>query len=243
MITHLTVNDPGKTGVPYWSKIPALRHLGRLDLDPGLTIVWGPNGCGKSSLLRAVAHKLHCEQGGEIRVTNQSLYTDTSGTEVEHDGQLLYVAPERDVGLVGGAFDYDFLSAGTSAAMSRGSSGELVLQKLVQALNIASGDAPMPVPQHKVRPTPELAEYLSGTLPKGVPTIMLDEPDRSLDFLKQAAFFKNMPVITRGKSQVVIATHCVFALRVEGAHYVDLVPGYLERCRYAVRDIFKIPGV
>jgi predicted ATPase len=237
VIKRLTVTDPNRTGIPHWTAIPALAHLGVLDFNPGLTIIWGPNGCGKSSLLRAVAHKLHCEQGGEIRVTEESLSVDTSGTEVEHDGQVVYIAPERRVGLISGTFDYDFADEGVREAQARGSSGQHVFRRLTKGFAIMVGDMDVPTPNHRVPPSPELRAYLEGSLPKTKPTIILDEPDISLDLKKQYSLYKNMAATFSRRSQIILTSHSPFAANLPGATYIDLQPGYLEECRGVIKKL------
>jgi predicted ATPase len=80
-------------------------------LKPGLNIFFGPNGCGKSSILRMAGLSLAAEQGGVSTVTRSWLgdvydYDGTSkleGINVVHDGQpILYGNPRNAVGLFGG---------------------------------------------------------------------------------------------------------------------------------------------
>lgn len=74
----------------------------------------------------------------------------------------------------------------------------------------------------------EFADYVR-TLPRtGPPTLLLDEPDRSLSLPMQAALWQVLlsPSI---KVQCIVATHCPFAL--VATNIIDLVPGYVDECR------------
>lgn len=239
MITHLTIKDPTKTGMSHWPTIPALAHLGRLDFGPGMTVIVGPNGSGKSSILKAITHKLHCEQGGDIRVTSTSLRVDTSGVEVDHDGRVIYVAPERRVGIIGSSLDDDFFNEGVAESVSKCSSGQHVTRRLMKGLRVLGAYDEVAPPRHMVRVPPELEKYLNGTLPKTVPTVIFDEPDISLELPKQYGFFQNMATRFANQCQIIVTTHSPFALNLPGVTYVDLVPGYLKECR----DIMKLASI
>lgn len=239
MIKHVTITDPSRTGIEWWGKVPALKDITTLKFNPGVTILWGRNGCGKSTLLKAVARKLHCEQGGVIKVTQNRRSWDVpdDGLDIVHDGQILYVAPEQQVGLIGGTFDYDFMDQGVEEAMAKGSSGQHVLRRMGHALGVIVGQEKLAPVQHKVEISPELKKFLDGSFPKFIPTVLLDEPDRSLDLVKQAGFYRNLLANSLGRAQVIIATHCPFAANLPGVTYVDLQPGYLEECRAVIKKL------
>lgn len=64
MISALRIVDPDTACVAHWGKVEALKGLEAIEFKPGLNILWGPNGCGKTTVLTAIARMLHCEQVG-----------------------------------------------------------------------------------------------------------------------------------------------------------------------------------
>ena len=78
---------------------------------------------------------------------------------------------------------------------------------------------------------------LKGTLDDtGVPTLLFDEPDRSLDIPLQARFWELMALVgIRRERQIIAASHSVFALGLPGVNYIEVVPGYMDKCLVAYR--------
>lgn len=82
-------------------------------------------------------------------------------------------------------------------------------------------------------------QLFSATTIAGPHTMILDEPDQSLDLDMQARFWGAIPHIVRDKNlQVIAATHSVFAAILPGANYIELTPGYLAEVRAALKGRF-----
>lgn len=152
----------------YAKDVPFFKGRRRIDFKPGLNILVGPNGCGKSTVLKILGESLCATQGGVSAVTETAVHVgvdmmsglalsrdrgkakkpgmvDKLGLKVAHDGQpVVYCDPRQTVGLRGGAFDDDFFTAGVSEAMGRGSHGQTALRRAQGALGILTGDAPFP---------------------------------------------------------------------------------------------------
>lgn len=263
MISAIRVTDPSRCCVVHWEKVAALKGLDRLEFKPGLNILWGPNGCGKSTVLTLLARMLHCEQGNRTVVTQtsvQAVFTVPyknypngfrseefpDGVVPVHDGQAtLHFDPGHAVGLIGGSFDWDFGTEGIHNAISRGSAGETSMRRMNDVLTHVVKPETFPRVEWKEQkpegePGPkehswtkklrQVATFLDGTLERGQPTVLLDEPDRSLSIKLQAGLWHNLAARYAGNVQVIAASHSPFALRLPGAHYIDLSPGYLAEC-------------
>lgn len=246
MIRKLSIVDVNATPISWWPNVNALRNFREITFEPErVNVLWGPNGIGKSTIVLALARLTHCEQGGVPKVTKQSIghFVDhlgkvNSGLRLSADGQpTFHYDPNARVGLIGNgvAFDPDFFSEGVLQTMSTMSSGQQTKRNTARILDHAVTTTGIDstllckVTDDALRDV--LANGLSNTTGEtGRPTLLLDEPGRSIDLPNQVAMWQSLMRQTR--FQLIVATHSPFALEIEGAKYLDLQPGYLEECRY-----------
>jgi ABC-type multidrug transport system ATPase subunit len=224
---------------------------------PGLNILVGQNGAGKSTVLKACALSLAAHQGGYSVVT-QSWVQDLLGFsgdriqypwEVTHDGLPMYfIDPRIATGLSNGAFDEDFFAAGLANTVARSSTGEKTLSRIDQAVGVIIGKKSMPkqilwkMDKRHLSDTWQkrleiVEKYLEGTIPCGQQTIVMDEPESYLGIPIQVGFWKR--VIGEDPKrfdnlQVIIATHSPFAFGIPHGNYIEMEPGYIKRCEEAL---------
>lgn len=74
--------------------------------------------------------------------------------------------------------------------------------------------------------------YFASLKATGIPTLMADEPENSMDIPSQLAIWANlMPQLAHPSRQIIIATHSVSALFVPcQSNIIDVIPGYAETC-------------
>lgn len=247
MIHSVQITDPKRCCVPWWGAVPWLQDKTEIEFKPGLNVIYGPNGSGKSTLLKLLARTLCCSQGGEQYVTREAVLGHEGlqtygrawdGVVPIHDGApVMHFDPGRAVGLIGGlaGFDHDFFDEGVSNTMMRASDGQTNLQRMVKFLDAAfKGKWSKLRWQLKQENYPELAAFLGGNLPEGVdstdiPTILLDEPTRSLELRAEIALMRRLAEIK--DVQVIMATHSTFALHLPGANFIDTSKDYSDLCR------------
>lgn len=145
MIEALVLTSgPASGPLSFVKDIPYFSDNQVTSFKPGLNIIYGPNGSGKSTLVRLLAKALAAYQGGESVVTadwvREVLGYDNImqlPCDVCHDGQpVMFYDARKLVGLIGGAFDDDFFSAGLANTMARGSTGQLGMRRLGRILRI-----------------------------------------------------------------------------------------------------------
>lgn len=256
MIKSLTITNPDRTPCEWWPEVAAYRDRDHFDFNPhGLTVLWGPNGSGKSTMIKVLARLTHCEQAGVPTVTEASVRdftrgfgkdrVDVDGATICTDGRpVFYVDPSNTPGLShgGAAFDFDFLAEGIQSVRLRNlSSGQQTTARMSRVLKKAASVTEVEwrvnrgfvndIWQHKI----DVATrgLVRNTDENGPPTILMDEPTRSLELVQQAMAWDT--IAAQKRFQIVVATHSVFALGIPEATYIDVVPGYLDRCRAVLK--------
>ena len=74
---------------------------------------------------------------------------------------------------------------------------------------------------------------------EGKTTVLLDEPERSLSYIKQKDFFLNV-LPNQVKTQIIIATHSLYALFCPTANIIEMEKGYINGLKDAINDISKL---
>jgi len=246
MIYQLDIIDPTKTPVSWLSRVEAFRAPCSFKFKPGINVLWGRNGSGKTSLTKVLARLFHCEQGSQPCVTRESLAElidpiegiVKDGVRVTHDGQgVRHFDPSHAVGLMAGgaAFDWEFGTEGIANAMYKGSAGQTTMFRFDRLIHeIVEGAVPKvewKISRDSLNSTWEkkaklATTFLKANAEKGQPTILLDEPERSYDLNAQVGVWRFLRAFA-DQVQFIVASHSLFALRIPGAHYVELSPRYL----------------
>jgi energy-coupling factor transporter ATP-binding protein EcfA2 len=257
MIYKLCIKDSAKTPVQWLAKVDALKQRRVFEFKPGLNILWGRNGSGKTSLTKVLARLFHCEQGNHPLVTQESLRQLVGdgaleaadiqkGLQIVHDGQgVRHFDPGCAVGLMGGMaeFDWDFGAEGISNTMFKGSAGQTTMFRFDRlAKEIVASEVPeVSWKFSRKRAGKDIwgqrvtlaARLLEGNAPKGQPTILLDEPERSYDLNTQIGIWRFLRAYA-DQIQFIVASHSLFALKIPEAHYIELSPGYLTGAEAAL---------
>lgn len=259
MIYQLVISDPEATPVFHWAKVPFLNEEKTITFKPGLNIVLGPNGTGKSTVIDGIARLLHCREQNWPVVTKTSCdffsRSDgvvATGLALEHDGQ-----PARYLGIQSLAVVPDTKAvASVELAISEGkatrgkavqklSAGQASVAKLIRFLKHDAVKTRYKLKTTEIGPSYKpvweaaVASLKGGKAKPGAPkqqTILLDEIEMNLDFAHQAMVWKTLRALVEdGKHQIIVASHSPFAISVPGAHYIETSPGYLEASRAALR--------
>lgn len=250
MIRKLIVEDVTKTIVPWWKDVPNLKAITELEFKPGLNAIYGPNGSGKSTILSVLAKTLCCHQGGRQVVTGHAISDLRSyegwndGIKIDHDGSpTMYFDPGAAVGLIGGmaGFDYDFICEGGDNATFKGSSGQTTARRMWSTLH-SMIDNTFPEIKWKVDKDEYIQKILSGTGPRECPTVLLDEPSRSLDLWSELGFWRIVDKAVAAGIQVIVVTHSVFPLnRGSSVNYIETVDEYISHTRADLELYYLLP--
>lgn len=263
MIYDLVIDDPEATPVLHWEKVPFLSEVKSISFRPGLNILFGQNGTGKSTIIEGMARLLHCREMNWPVVTRHSvsLFARSdgilaTGLRLEHDGQ-----PARYLGIEPAAIVPDAKAtekitivmqegrATRGRAATKMSSGQASVAKLIRFLKHDAVKTRYKLKTSDVGPAMKatwdaaVASVKGGKHVAGTPKqqiVLLDEVDHNLDFAHQAMVWKTLrALVDEGKHQVIIASHSPFAVNVPGAHYIETSPGYLDAARKALRMLHE----
>jgi predicted ATPase len=250
MIDTLTVQDSldESKAFSYASSIPFLKEHPTIKFKKGLNIVFGQNGSGKSTILKMMGSTLAAIQGGRSVLTKQYAFDHANmgfGCTLIHDGQgIMYCDPTTDIGLIGGQFDSDFMMEGVSSVVfsSKESNGYKTLKKVEPILNVIMGKAEFPkdienrIDYHRLTQEPFFAHSITGSIPIGQPSLLMDEPDTHLSLPVQRNLWQVLGNPKYAENfQLIIATHSLFALDIPHANYIDMQDGYRETCKETLK--------
>jgi energy-coupling factor transporter ATP-binding protein EcfA2 len=232
----------------------------RFTFNKGINILFGPNGCGKSTILKTM--KAYCGiQGGGWTYINDPMRLASNNFPFAYLG-LTPSRCEADIGWDGTPSffnDGDIKVSDTFFYMNEKSSDDGITSEAEQLDMLAEKPSSGQYRIKKVnrvfnliRDVPGISEndipngynhtgcsneikYWKSLGQKGPQTILLDEPERALSIsLQKKLFTEILPKFT--DLQVIIATHSIFCLNMKDVNYIEFEPNYINECR----DAFKI---
>jgi len=261
MISKLTIRDKSDLPIHYWdnTEVPFLSNMKTLEFSPGLNILVGPNGSGKSTLINLLTTYFHCKQGGHSSITEISIQelikgvvgekrSTYAGAKIEHDGNpVFYLKPDKTFGRAGGTFDDDFFEKGLNSVFTYGSDGQLTLGKLGSLFSEAETIDEVQGLNFRNKVNYIWQEWFdlstkvifSQTMDKVKKTVIIDEPEKSMDIKNQWLFWANGISRLKEKYQVIVATHSIFSFIHKDATFIETEPGYKDFIQGIIEN-FKV---
>jgi predicted ATPase len=207
------------TSAEAWpATVPAAAQLLRdgLDLPPGITILVGENGSGKSTVVEMMAEAYELNpQGGSIMASRLPPRVRESEPGAGHR-----LVVEREPGRHGWAY---FLRADT-------------MHSLYTYLEEHPGKSRKPERLHELSHGEGFLQILR-TRVNQPGFYLMDEPDAPLSFVASLGLVALLHDLAREQSQVVVATHSPIVAAVPGAHILELGEWGLRPARWADLDL------
>ena len=224
----------------------------------GINILFGPNGCGKSTILKTL--KAYCGIGANggwtffndpmklasnsfpfayLGLTPSRCVADVvwDGTpsffndgDIKVNDTFFYMNPgSSDDGITDEAEQMDLLAEKPSSGQYRIKKVNKVFNMIRNVPSYGRGD----MPSGGMACTKEL-EYWNSLPKSGPQTILLDEPERALSIALQKKLFTEI-LPNFSDLQVIIATHSIFSLSMKDANFIEFETGYIDECRNAYK--------
>jgi len=242
-----------------------LPGIGRktFEFQKGINILFGPNGCGKTTLINILGAYSGTRAGWSTFV--DPLYsTDHEYPEafsknapaqvkaqVGWDGTASFLMSPK-TGSPGGAtlddsqdglMDFGMIVGEMMAKVSSGQERIIRLNRLADVLKNIPDLTKKPKNHSSVndlwqRAMDKFVKYVKSRTLDGPSTLLLDEVDQSMSIPLQKDFWMiAVPNIAK-RFQVIAATHCPFALaHRESKGFIEMDPGYTDSCMKAVKSL------
>jgi predicted ATPase len=209
---HAIRIKPPESADDYTASLPALRTIERLELDPHVTFFVGENGCGKSTLVEAlaVASKLNAEGGGRaLRFKTRASHSPLHA-RLELERSRL---PPLDAFFLRAESVYNLATVVESGTV--GADMENVYQ----------------APLHEQSHGESFLDIAVNRLgPRGF--YLLDEPEAALSVRGQLGLMRRIHELVEQHSQFVIATHSPILLGYPNATILELSDDGIQRLAY-----------
>lgn len=241
-------------------KLNAFKNRKIMKFEPGLNVLFGPNGCGKTTAIKVISAYTGIVKEGWSRVPDPMVggkkgYPEcfsriTPGecyAELGWDGEPAFLFDGINQGNLPLNFDgfetpFTSFSEGISEYMSRPSSGMIIINRFSKLWPILKYPPDLTKPSERVSRYNDVwrdneKDYIKYVKSlrngKSTPTritVLMDEVDHSLSIVNQRSLWKTIMPDLGKHFQIIVASHNIFSLNIEGANYIEFEKGYLKEC-------------
>lgn len=255
MVTKVVINNNEDTPIGYLSKLRAFKNGKTYEFKPGVNIIVGKNGCGKTTLMNLIKKYLLVDysecSAGDWNCNINEICFGLGEDKHMYAGVDVYADYRRNTFRLchkGERKDNDEIFAdkhSTNEFFGQiwASTGQGVLQSLSSLFERMFGEgAHLTFDYTQLGEVyPQYMKYIHDHLIEGNEwTILMDEPDRNLD-IENIGQIRGILNVHKPQTQIIAVVHnplliCALSKNPE-INFIEMTRGYVNKVRKLVKEL------